>query len=131
MRQPVQPFTEPWRTTALRTGSLALAVGVGVGLLKRQLAVVPLVALLALWFTLGGHFLEVPNTDINGVEDGSWYPLAHLRIGEYYQERGDKAKALDYLTKFTAMWKEADADLQPKVKEAKARIAELAGEKKP
>ena len=59
MQPPVPPFTEPWRTTALRTGSLALAVGVGVGLLKRQLAVVPSVALFALWFTLGGHFLEV------------------------------------------------------------------------
>jgi len=32
---------------------------VGVGLYEQQLARVPLVALLALWFTLGGHFLEV------------------------------------------------------------------------
>jgi serine/threonine-protein kinase len=77
------------------------------------------------------RILALPNTDLNGFEDGSWYPLAHLRVGEYYQETGEKAKALDYLTKFTAMWKDADPDLQPKVKEAKARIAELAGEKKP
>ena len=77
------------------------------------------------------RIVALPNTDNNGFEDGSWYPLAHLRIGEYYQEKGNKAKALDYLMKFTAMWKDADADLQPKVKEAKARIAELTGEKKP
>ena len=77
------------------------------------------------------RILAAPNTDVNGIEDGSWYPLAHLRIGEYYQEKGDKAKALDYLTKFTAMWNGADPDLQPKVREAKARIAELSGEKKP
>lgn len=76
------------------------------------------------------RIVELPNTDINGFEDGSWYPLAHLRIGEYYQEKGDKAKALEYLTKFTAMWKDADPDLQPKVKEAKARILELAGDKR-
>ena len=54
-----EPFTESWRATALRTGLLALAIGVGVGLYQRQLASVPLVTLFALWFTLGGHFLEV------------------------------------------------------------------------
>ena len=31
----------------------------GVGLYERQLAMVPLATLVALWFTLGGHFLEV------------------------------------------------------------------------
>jgi hypothetical protein len=54
-----EPFVESWRTTARRTGLLALAVGVGVGFYQRQLAVVPSATLLALWFTLGGHFLEV------------------------------------------------------------------------
>lgn len=53
------PFSEPWRTTALRTGSIALGVGLGVGLYQRHLAVVPLVTLLALWFTLGGHFVDL------------------------------------------------------------------------
>lgn len=59
MQPPPQPFAEPWRTTAFRTGSLALAAGVCVGLIKRHLAVVPSVTLFALWFTLGGHFLEL------------------------------------------------------------------------
>jgi hypothetical protein len=59
MRPPPQPFTEPWRTTALRTGSLALVAGAGIGLREQQVAVIPLMALLALWFTLGGHFLEL------------------------------------------------------------------------
>ena len=53
------PFSEPWRTTALRTGSIALGIGFGVGLYQRHLAVVPLVTLLALWFTLGGHYVEL------------------------------------------------------------------------
>lgn len=56
---PWQPFTEPWRSTALRTGSLALAIGIGVGSYRRQFSVVPITTLLALWFTLGGHYLEV------------------------------------------------------------------------
>jgi hypothetical protein len=54
-----EPFTEPWRTTALRTGLLALGIGIGVGVYARRPALVPLATLLALWFTLGGHFLEV------------------------------------------------------------------------
>jgi hypothetical protein len=54
-----EPFSEPWRATALRTGSLALAIGIAAGLYERRLAAVPLTTLLALWFTLGGHFAEV------------------------------------------------------------------------
>jgi len=56
---PWQPFAEPWRNTALRTGSLALAIGIGVGLYRRQFSIIPITTLLALWFTLGGHYLEV------------------------------------------------------------------------
>jgi hypothetical protein len=54
-----KPFAEPWRTTALRTGTIALAIGLGVGLYTRQFAAVFLASVLALWFTLGGHVLEV------------------------------------------------------------------------
>lgn len=53
------PLTEPWRTTALRTGSLALAIGIVAGLVERRLAAVPQWTLVALWFTLGGHVVEV------------------------------------------------------------------------
>ena len=52
-------FAEPWRATALRTGGIALAIGSGVGLYERQIAVIPLATLLALWFTFGGHLVEV------------------------------------------------------------------------
>jgi hypothetical protein len=52
-------FSEPWSTTLLRTVGLAGAIGIGVGLYQRRLVVVPTAALLALWFTLGGHFVEV------------------------------------------------------------------------
>lgn len=54
-----QPFTEPWRTTARRTGAIALAIGLGVGLYQRSLAAVPVTTVIALWFTLGGHFVEL------------------------------------------------------------------------
>ncbi|HSR90052.1 MAG TPA: tetratricopeptide repeat protein, partial [Gemmatimonadales bacterium] len=50
------------------------------------------------------------------------------RLGELYEERGDKAKALDYYTRFVGLWKDADPVLQPTVREVRGRIAKLAGE---
>lgn len=54
-----KPFAEAWRTTALRNGTITVAIGLGVGLYTRQIAAGLLASVLALWFTLGGHFLEV------------------------------------------------------------------------
>jgi len=57
-----------------------------------------------------------------------WPPIAYHRLGELYQARGDTARALVYYGKFVALWKDADAELQPRVQEAKQRMAVLAGE---
>lgn len=54
-----KPFAEPWRTTGLRTGSLALLIGTGVSLATRRPAALLVGTVLALWFTLGGHFVEL------------------------------------------------------------------------
>jgi tRNA A-37 threonylcarbamoyl transferase component Bud32/tetratricopeptide (TPR) repeat protein len=61
-------------------------------------------------------------------DDAAWYPFALRRLGELHADRGDKQKAIDYLTRFTTLWKDADPDLQPVVTQAKRRIAELVGE---
>lgn len=53
------PVRERWTTTALRTGGLAVMVGIGAGWLRRDWTLVPLATLVALWFTLGGHFVEL------------------------------------------------------------------------
>ena len=53
----------------------------------------------------------------------------YRRLGELYEEKGDREKALDYYGRFTALWKDADAELQPQVREVKARMAKLAGER--
>jgi len=50
---------ESWRTTALRTGGLALIIGIGVGAARHNFSLAPPLTLLALWFTLGGHFVEL------------------------------------------------------------------------
>jgi len=50
------------------------------------------------------------------------------RLGELYEEKGDKAKALESYSRFVELWKNADPVLQPAVRDVKARMAKLAGE---
>jgi tetratricopeptide (TPR) repeat protein len=52
------------------------------------------------------------------------------RLGELYEARGDKTKALEYYGRFVELWKEADPVLQPAVREVRGRMAALAGEGK-
>ena len=42
------------------------------------------------------------------------------RLGELYAARGDHAKAREYYGRFVELWKEADAELQPSVADARA-----------
>jgi tetratricopeptide (TPR) repeat protein len=55
-------------------------------------------------------------------------PIAYQRLGELYESKGDKAKALEYYGKFVDLWKDADPELQPRVAEIRKRIGQLAGE---
>jgi eukaryotic-like serine/threonine-protein kinase len=48
-----------------------------------------------------------------------------FRLGEWYEARGDRARAVEYYGQFTELWKDADAGLQPRVREARDRIARL------
>ncbi len=50
---------EPLRVTLVRTGLLALVVGFGAALLQRQPASWPQWTAFALWFTFGGHWVEI------------------------------------------------------------------------
>jgi tetratricopeptide (TPR) repeat protein len=52
------------------------------------------------------------------------------RLGELYEGRGDRQRALEYYGRFVDLWKDADPVLQPGVREVKARMAQLAGEGK-
>ena len=45
-----------------------------------------------------------------------------------YEARGDRAKALEYYGRFVNLWKDADPELQPVVRDVRARMARLAGE---
>src|SRR5438093_1249389 len=49
----------------------------------------------------------------------------YRRLGELYEERGDTARARDYYGRFVELWKDADAVLQPSVREVRGRLAKL------
>ena len=59
MNEAWEPCDEPWRSTVWRTGAIAAAIGLAGGLYQRQIASGVLTAIVALWFTLGGHYAEV------------------------------------------------------------------------
>jgi len=58
---------------------------------------------------------------VRGYYHASAWTLAEAR------ELRDKTKAAEYYTKFIDLWKNADPELQPKVADAKARLAKLTG----
>lgn len=60
--------------------------------------------------------------------DPHWYVPALREMGELYEARGDTIKAIDSYQRFVAAWQSADPELQPQIKQARARIAALAGE---
>jgi tetratricopeptide (TPR) repeat protein len=55
--------------------------------------------------------------------------FSYRRLGELYEEKGNKEKALDYYGRFVQLWKDADPELQPQVKEVKERMVKLTSEK--
>ena len=50
------------------------------------------------------------------------------RLGELYEAKGDRKRAQEYYEKFVTVWKDADPELQPGVKEVRGRLAKLAQE---
>jgi tetratricopeptide (TPR) repeat protein len=58
-------------------------------------------------------------------------PIAYFRLAELYEAKGERAKAADFYGRFTELWREADPDLQPRVREAKRRLVRLVREPSP
>ena len=73
-------------------------------------------------------FATTPETGASGRQYD--LPRTYRRLGEIYEGKRNKDKALEYYGKFITLWKDADPDLQPKVREVKQRMAALAGEPK-
>ncbi|HEX5004080.1 MAG TPA: protein kinase [Gemmatimonadales bacterium] len=73
--------------------------------------------------------VTLPDSRTNYVNATNEVAPTYRRLGEMYETRGDRTKALKYYGDFVDLWREADAVLQPQVAEVKARMAGLAGEK--
>jgi tetratricopeptide (TPR) repeat protein len=67
------------------------------------------------------------STRFDGRPDDDWFALAgtHKRLGELYDAKGDRERAVSHLSKFVELWKNADPELQPAVADVKRRLARL------
>ncbi|MGH7653043.1 MAG: hypothetical protein ACREN6_00100, partial [Gemmatimonadaceae bacterium] len=59
------------------------------------------------------------------VSRPSFYAGSFKRLGELYEAKGNAAKAMENYQKFVDLWKNADPELQPAVKQARTRLDEL------
>jgi tetratricopeptide (TPR) repeat protein len=55
-------------------------------------------------------------------------PPTYKRLGELYEQRGERQKAVEYYDRFVDLWEEADPELQPQVEDVRQRIARLIAE---
>ena len=53
---------------------------------------------------------------------------SYKRLGELYEAKGDRKKAAEYYGRFVELWKDADPELQPGVREVRGRLTRLAQE---
>jgi eukaryotic-like serine/threonine-protein kinase len=67
--------------------------------------------------------LTDPNDKV--IEDSRSLAGSHKRLGELYEARGDREKAMSHYSRFVDLWKDGDAELQPLVKQARDRLAAL------
>jgi serine/threonine protein kinase/tetratricopeptide (TPR) repeat protein len=61
--------------------------------------------------------------------DAVWLGHTYLRLGELYEEKGERARAADYYGKLVRLLGHADPELRGKVSEAKRRLELLTGER--
>jgi tetratricopeptide (TPR) repeat protein len=60
--------------------------------------------------------------------DADHLAATYQRLGELYEAKGDHARAREYYVKLLDLWKTADPELQPIVRDTKERVARLSGE---
>ncbi|HEX6643397.1 MAG TPA: protein kinase [Gemmatimonadales bacterium] len=59
-------------------------------------------------------------------DDAVLRPATHFRLGELYEARGNLPKASEQYAEVVRLWRNADPELQPKVREARERMGRLA-----
>ncbi|MEP6590266.1 MAG: protein kinase [Gemmatimonadota bacterium] len=74
-------------------------------------------------------YLAVPRVqDRRLAIEGRARAVIEKRLGEIYDSRNERQKAIEHYAAFVDQWKEADADLQPVVATVKKRLTELRGQ---
>lgn len=58
-------------------------------------------------------------------EDGSKLGFVYERLADLNMDKGDKQKAARYAGKFVELWKDADAELQPRVQAKREMLRQL------
>jgi tetratricopeptide (TPR) repeat protein len=58
--------------------------------------------------------------------DGRWLPHVYWRLANLYEGKSDVRRAVEYYRKFIELWRNADPEFQPRVAEARRRLARLA-----
>jgi tRNA A-37 threonylcarbamoyl transferase component Bud32 len=74
------------------------------------------------------RFAATPSIGFVTLLHSSELAATYKRLGELYEAKGDRRKASEYYGKFVDLWADADAELQPGVKEVRGRLARLAQE---
>ena len=72
------------------------------------------------------RFVDTPHSFL--FEDQDWLAGSYKRLGELYEAAGDLPKAVTNLEKFVELWKDADPELQPKVRDARERLTRVRAE---
>jgi tetratricopeptide (TPR) repeat protein len=74
------------------------------------------------------RMINTPDDDRLNVE---WLELpgAYSRLGEMYEARGDRAKALAYNGRFLELWKDADSEFAPTINQVRERQRRLTAER--
>ncbi|HEY4320384.1 MAG TPA: protein kinase [Gemmatimonadales bacterium] len=70
------------------------------------------------------EYIEMPGGE-RLAADATLLGLALLRLAELDRDAGDTKDATEYYGRFIDLWKNADADLQPRVTQARKELAEM------
>ena len=70
-----------------------------------------------------------PKQNWRAFVDASWRGWTLERLGQLYDELGDTEKAAGYYGMFVELWADADPELQPRVRAARARMEEIVKER--
>jgi hypothetical protein len=57
--------------------------------------------------------------------DAHWRAPVVERLAQLHEARGERARASEYYRSFIELWQDADPELQPRVREARRRLAAL------